>query len=400
MAILRQLAGAAGKVIDVAGSALGNPFGQGVRGVDISSTLQNWGGNVGGNIKSAIVPQAYASSGSLPSSSRVTNASMTNYSWNPSTTKDVTRSGSGGSSGGGYQEQSGGGFNFDSNLVSPNTGLGGGPSEMDAINEEYNRFNQYLDQEEGRANQNFNETKSLYDTELAHQKGAYEADRKAETEGVKKTESLNLAKVRQLLQDLQQSNAARSAITGGNSSVSEVLGERFGRRAQEGLSNVMTQAQTALERVGRFYDQAITKLNDTYSANLLSAKQTLQDNISYISQQRGASASARQNATVSAWKDYYNSVNQARVQAATFKAQYDLWKNTQDNAYGSWLGNVNSVNAEATEATKPSLLASSYGVAPSTQQLQANATNPNYYYNKAKKNTEDEEDLLATGNIA
>jgi hypothetical protein len=60
MAITRQVLGALGSAIDKYTPSWISPSG-GTFGVDISSTLQNYGGNVAGSLKDAIVRPAYAS---------------------------------------------------------------------------------------------------------------------------------------------------------------------------------------------------------------------------------------------------------------------------------------------------------------------------------------------------
>lgn len=207
--------------------------------------------------------------------------------------------------------------------------------EIELINQEFNNFQNYLNQQESMANQNFTDTKGLFDTQKASQEKLYSEDKASQETGIKKTEALNLAKVRQLLGELQQGNAARSAVYGASGSTSEALAERFGKRAQEGLGNVMNQSQQALERVNQFYSQAMQKLSDSYNTNLMNAKQALDQNLAEISYQKGQSATAKQQQTLSAWRNYYDSLNQAKLQAAQFKAQYDLWKTQQDNAYGA-----------------------------------------------------------------
>jgi hypothetical protein len=139
--------------------------------------------------------------------------------------------------------------------------------------------------------------------------------------------------------------------------MSEVLAERFGKTAQQGLGNVMDQSQQAIERVNTFYDNSIAKLQESYDASILQAKQSLQESLSSISYNRMASASAKQQNTISAWKDYYNNVNQAKIQAASFKAQYDLWKQQQDSQLaatsGFNLANANTYNTGVQESFDP-----------------------------------------------
>lgn len=239
------------------------------------------------------------------------------------------------------------------NIQSPSDPFGGGPSETDVINNEFNTFNSYLDQQENQSRSNFDETKGLYDTQKANAEAQYTKEKTTQTGDIKKTEALNLKRVRELLGDLSQGNAARIAISGGGS-ISEVMGERFGREAQSRLGNVMDSTQKAIERVNTFYDNSITKLNESYQANIMQAKQSLDENLSNIGLARTQSASAKQRATIDAWRGYYDQVNQAKLQAQNFKAQYDLWKDQQDNAYaatsGFSLGNADQHNQQTAKS--------------------------------------------------
>jgi hypothetical protein len=284
-------------------------------------------------------------------------------------------------------QSSGSGFVMpETQLQSPDDPFGGGPSETDVINQQFETFNSYLNEQEGMANRNFADTKSLFDTQKANAETQYATERDTQTEGIKKNESLNLSKVRQLLSDLQQSNSARTAITGGGSSAGEALSERFGRRAQEGMGNVMNQAETAIQRVSQFYNDSITKLNESYQANLLNAKQTLDENLSNIQYQRNASANAKQSATLDAWRSYYDNVNQAKLQAAQFKQQYDMWKQQQDNAYGAWSGNLQNTSNQYNQGIQPSMEPGNYRGAGLNQQSQ-NPLNP--FFRTGKSQEED-----------
>lgn len=296
----------------------------------------------------------------------------------PPATKKVGGTGTGGTSGG----VSGVGFG-ESNMLSPNSSLGGGPSQIDTISAQFNDFNSYLDSQESQANSSFNETKGLYDTQKTNAENQYKTEQATQTEGIKKNESLNLAKVRQLLGDLQQGNAARTAITGGGST-SDVLAERFGRESQSRLGNVMDQTRQALTRVSDFYNNAITKLNESYQTNLAQAKQILDSNIAQIRGARVQSAAQKQNATVDAWKGYYDQVNQAKVAAQQFKAQYDLWKDQQDQAYAA-VSPFNDANAQAYNTGTESSFSPVAQAQGMQQGNSAMAINPMYRTNRKQQ---------------
>jgi len=120
--LVRKAAGATGKAIDVVGSSVGklNPnqsFGNNPW-VDVSSTLQNWAGNPGSTLKSAIVKPARASDTTsyYPPDVNVDNSGGTvlglntdqEINWNGTPT-----SGNGGGNGGGTVTDNGGGGGVD-----------------------------------------------------------------------------------------------------------------------------------------------------------------------------------------------------------------------------------------------------------------------------------------------
>jgi hypothetical protein len=287
-------------------------------------------------------------------------------------------------------------FDFTSNITNPSTPLGGGGSQMDVINKQFDDFNNYLNEQGSMAQSNFNDMNTLLTQQKTDTTNQYNQERQTQTEGIKKNESLNLSKVRQLLSDLQQSNAARTAVTGGGSSAGEALSERFGRKAQEGLSNVTSQADEALTRVSTFYDNKITELNDNYSTQIMQAKQVLDENLANINYQRNASATSKQQSTLSAWQEYYNNVNQAKIQAANFQAQLDTWKQQQDSSWSA-VNPFNSENANTYNA----------GVSPSLDQgnYQGSAlgnagyptTNPFYQFKRSAKQDEEQNPLYPYG---
>lgn len=390
MAILRSLAGATGKAIDTIGTKLGNPFGQGVRGIDISATLQNYGGNAAGSLRNALVPQAYASEPNVLGPQ--TMYKKVNYDdrplYGPAPVQKINNT-SGGNTGtkppAYYPQMS---FN------APNQPSYGDKSEMDIINDEFNSVNSVLDQQEGQANSNFNETKGLYDTIKANNEATYKKNQETQITDAKKQGALDLGKVRQLLSELSQGNAARTAITGGGS-VSEVLAERFGREAQARVGGVMEQTSRLIQRANDFYNDKITQLNETYQANILQAKQALEDTLSQIRGARAASAAAKQRGMMDAWKQYYNDVNNYKIQQADYQAKLDMWKQQQDNSLAA-MGGFNSSNAnQYNEGVQP--LFSDVAQANVAQQTR-DPYNPQYVYKKSSKpNDEELQNLQYTG---
>lgn len=256
-------------------------------------------------------------------------------------------------------------FNLDQNIPSPDQGSpDGGPSELDMINDEFNNFQSFLGNQETQANQNFTNTQNaitgerdLAVTDAEKQRGFREQEIDAKSAQGRESERLNLRKVRQLLQDLEQRNAARLAISGGGST-SDALAERFGRTAQEQTGSVLSEGQRYQndlaiegEKVDQFYDNSISKIKLNAQTQIDQARQNLQANLSEIDNQRRASAAEKARARYQTWRDYYSNVNQAKLQAASFQMQYDLWKQQKDGelagAASYQVGNVTPFNTSA-----------------------------------------------------
>lgn len=224
-------------------------------------------------------------------------------------------------------------------IPSPSDNVNGSGSQLDLINSEFDNFNSYLNDQSGLANQRFNNTQSAIvserDTAVTDAEGqrgirTQELDQKS-AQG-RANERLNLQKVRQLLQDLEQRNSARTAITGGGGSVSEALADRFARTAQQNIGGVLQEGQryqndieTERVRTNQFYDTAVQKIKDTAQNQINEARYKLNENLSAIDSERRASAQQKATARYDAWRSYYDSVNQAKIQAANFQAQYDMW---------------------------------------------------------------------------
>jgi len=256
--------------------------------------------------------------------------------WTPSTTPPIQQP---------IQQTSGG---------DPGGGSPGysGPSEQDIINQEYEAFGNYLGQQEAGARTNYEAQianlggqKKTLETTAETNRGNIVSDIGTKQAEGRQQERLSLQKVRQLLMDLEQRNAARGAISGGGS-VSEALAEKFGRTAQQNVGGVMQEGQSlqnSLEtekvKANQFYNQKISEIGDWYNQEKSSADSTLQGNLSQIQAARTESASAKARATLDAWKTYFNTVNQARLQAAQFKVQYDTWKQQIDYQMGSYKPN-------------------------------------------------------------
>jgi hypothetical protein len=217
-------------------------------------------------------------------------------------------------------------------------------NEQDIINQEYNNFGNYLNQQEGLANQRFGDLqtnltneKATTLTDLTGQQGVANTNLDNQSLKGRQQERMDLTKVRQLLSDLDQRNAARISVTGGGGSINDALAEQFGRTAQQQTGNVLAagqdyQNQVEVERAKsqNFYDTKKSEIGNYYTQQLAGARQTLQENLANISAERTASATTKQRATLDAYRNYISTRDNARLQAASFQAQYDLWKQQID----------------------------------------------------------------------
>ena len=260
---------------------------------------------------------------------------------------------------GGLDQKPGSNLNIpQASILSPDQKVGG-QSQSDLINGEYNNFNSYLDSQVGSANQNFGNTQSAITNESTAAVNDANAQRDIRNTEIgnqqaagRQNERLNLQKVRQLLQDLEQKNAARIAVTGAGGSTTEALADRFGRTAQQNVGGVLQEGQRVQNdlnvektRANQFYDNAIQKIKDTATAAINDARSKLNDNLSAIDSERRASAQQKATARYDAWRSYYDNLNKARIEATNFKTQYDNWLQTKNQelagAYGFQLNDIN-----------------------------------------------------------
>lgn len=257
--------------------------------------------------------------------------------------------------GGGLNQQTGGNFNN----PNPQQPVPSGPSEMDVINQEFDAFSSFLNDQAGLANKNFRNTESaiISDRDLSLQSAE---NRRAQQQGQldtqaiegKQSEALNLAKVRQLLAELDQRNNARMAITGGGS-VSEALSDRFARTAQQNVGGVLQEGQRFQNDIrGRkadveaFYTEKTGQIREAARQAIEQARFKLDENLAAINAEKRASAAEKSRAKLGAWQSYLGKVNEARLQAANFQAQYDMWRGQM----GQQMEAVNSFNYDPLQA--------------------------------------------------
>ena len=228
-------------------------------------------------------------------------------------------------------------------IAAPNQGIDGGPSEFDIINNEYGQFVSSLDAAANRSRQNFSDFETGATRErdrglstVASERELREQELGQRAEAGRADERLNLQRVRQMLQDLEQKNAARISITGGGSTA-DALADRFARTAQQNVGGVLREGQEfqgsiRLEgaKANAFYDQKKREIEDKFANDISSARGQLQQTLDAIESEKGAAAGAKARARLDAWKSYLGQVNNARLQAASFNAQYDMWKRQVD----------------------------------------------------------------------
>lgn len=233
--------------------------------------------------------------------------------------------------------------------------------EIDTINAEYEAEQNRLNELESGVTQRYGEAKSQMESYFPQFQALTEQQRSTdlgglqETENVRKTESAGaLNKVRSLLADLQRRQQAYMSATGNySSSTADALGEQFGRQAFSSLSDVQSQRDSALRQI----ENERAKVNNFYSNKILEGKQKYQDALNNLmlqfNQQRdqianakGASQSAKAQATIDAWRNYTNTKMQLSDQAFQYKMQYDRWKQQMDAslAQQAQVGNISTIN--------------------------------------------------------
>lgn len=146
-----------------------------------------------------------------------------------------------------------------------------------------------------------------------------------------------LARTRQLLNDLQRSQASRLSA-GGNysSSLADAYGESFGRKAFEANSAIQQARDSELQRLGverqkteNFYSQKALQAKQDYDNQIIGLERQLQSQLDQINNARGVASNTRSQATAEAWANY----TQNKLNLDNYMMQYqdslDQWKNKQ-----------------------------------------------------------------------
>lgn len=224
---------------------------------------------------------------------------------------------------------------FTPQMLSPNDSPGGGaPSESDMINSEFNDFVNFLGDQENQARSAYGavENKANADKSAALQSTA--AEQELQATQTRDNERLNLQKVRQLLSDLDQRNAARLSISGGGS-LADALASRYSQTAMQQVGGIARETTQVLEKANEFYRQKKTQIENTFSDKIEQEKLRLQNKLDQIGQDRRTAESQKNQARYDSWRNYVNSVNQAKIDANNLMTQYGDW-------YTKTAQNVNS----------------------------------------------------------
>lgn len=331
MAIFRQLAGSLGKGIDTVGNWITpNSGGTSWDGIDISSTLQNYGGNTSGTLRDAVVRPAQAYN--VPQTQQIQN---TSYQYDqpagPAYPGDVlgVNTSRGSSNGSGGVSNQGGGIDTGSGVsgpLGPSDSPGGGqPSFLDLINNEYSAFDQSLSNYENRANQDFATLRQQTAADKAADLSNVAQQQEAQTAAVRDQKRLGLAEARQMLHDLSVRNNAQLAASGGGVN-KEALADRFSRAANSSLGNIQRSAEQQFNNISNFYADKVNQLEKAYRDKVTEAQARLEQVKMQIASDRTQAQSDKVRQSYQAWADFYNTKRQLEAEAYSMKLQYDAWK--------------------------------------------------------------------------
>lgn len=217
-----------------------------------------------------------------------------------------------------------------------------GPSEMDMINQAYEQEQQMLGGLESSARSMASTAQGNLRNEAGVLKGQTQQElglrqkelgQRTEQVGVDTQESRT--RIKQMLNDLQQRNAAFLASRGGGafeSSLGQAVGERFGRTAASEVGGLENQRVSAIneisleaERVNQFYDNKLQEIDLNLQQNLANIEGELQTQLGNIAQARTASARAKAEATTQAWQNYANQRAQLNLQSFNLQQSLAQW---------------------------------------------------------------------------
>lgn len=214
--------------------------------------------------------------------------------------------------------------------------------QLAMINDEFGKQVSYLNQLEGNV-------VSAYDTSRQNVESAYNTaegairsqtattkeglgmeKQRAETESAK-----DLTRTRQRLSDLQRRQNAYMSATGGygSESTQAALAESFGRQAQQGLSDVTTRRDQALQDINFKMRQAddfaqtkIAELATNKAGQLAQLEQQKNADLASIANNRNMAESAKAQAAFSTWRDFYDNKRNIELAAAQWEQSVQQWR--------------------------------------------------------------------------
>lgn len=150
---------------------------------------------------------------------------------------------------------------------------------------------------------------------------------------------LGNVRIKQALDQLKQRDIARLSNMGAfGSSTADATAERYGRTALSQIGGLENQKQSSLASI----DNEATKLNDfinskkselqlSYQRGINDIETSLQSRLQQIDQLKGEASSNKARATLDAWKNYTNSVNQFKNNMFSVASQLEQWAVSQGN---------------------------------------------------------------------
>lgn len=280
-----------------------------------------------------------------------------------------------------------GGQVLGTNQVNDNGGGGGGgPSVMDQINEAYNTEMGTFKQIESGAQSTAaaGRTQLQGEAEVARTSTEAERGNRVQELGTRRQQvGLDVqaagTRIKQMLSDLQNRNAAFLASRGGGafeSSLGAAVGEKFGKTAMGEMGGLENQRVGALGsisdeagRVQTFYDTKMGEITTNLQKGLATIGAQLQDTLSKIGLAKGQSAQAKAAATMDAWNNYANWRSQLGIQALNIQQTLAQWALEKGNS-------LKSAQEFALQNT-PTINPSSFGISAPNQPMNTGLITPN-----------------------
>lgn len=194
----------------------------------------------------------------------------------------------------------------------------------------------------------------------------------AQEDQAKMESNRGLARTRQLLSDLQRSQAARMSATGNySSSVADAFGESFGRKAFDANNQIQSARDQALQQLSQqkqqtenFYSRKSLEAKQSYDQQLNQLQMQLQSQLDAINNARGTASSAKAQATAEAWNSYTNNKLNLDQQILQYQLDLDSWKSQQDSFIQEA---VDYSNPNVVQDILGNLQGDSISMAPTTQ---------------------------------